>query len=121
MELFVPGFEGERKRSIRPAIPLPATGTRRACVHDLMPPRPLSRRPATSDSPCILLILDEATGQAYFEAKVELLEDDLLLLGDYQLVPLMPADVLAKTANLTLLGYLTSPLQRMFERSMIED
>ena len=121
MELFVPGFAGERKRSLRPAIRLPATGTRRACVHDLMPQRLLSRRPATSDTPWILLILDEATGQTYFGAKVEFLEGDLLLLGDYQLVPLMPADVLVKTANLTLLDYLTSPLQRMFEYSLIED
>lgn len=66
-------------------------------------------------------LVDEATGQAYFEAKVELLEDDLVLLGDYQLVPGMPADVLVKTGNRTLLGYLTSPLQRMFENSLIED
>ena len=66
-------------------------------------------------------LVDEATGQAYFEAKVELLEDDLVLLGEYQLVPGMPADVLVKTGNRTLLGYLTSPLQRMFENSLIED
>lgn len=64
---------------------------------------------------------DDATGHAYFEAKVELLEEDLVLLGDYQLVPGMPADVLVKTGNRTLLGYLTSPLQRMFENSLIED
>ena len=121
MELFVPGFAGERKRSTRPAIRLPATGTRRACVHDLVPPRPLSRRPAISDTPCILLILDEGTGQAYFEAGVELLEHDLLLLGDYLLVLLMTADAVVKTANLALLDYLTSPLQRMFEYSLIED
>ena len=66
-------------------------------------------------------LVDEATGEAYFEAKVELLEGDLVLLGDYQLVPGMPADVLVKTGNRTLLGYLTSPLQRMFENSLIED
>ena len=66
-------------------------------------------------------LVDEATGEAYFEAKVELLEDDLVLLGEYQLVPGMPADVLVKTGNRTLLGYLTSPLQRMFENSLIED
>ena len=66
-------------------------------------------------------LVDEATGKAYFEAKVELLEEDLQLLGDDQLVPGMPADVLVKTGNRTLLGYLTSPLQRMFENSLIED
>lgn len=66
-------------------------------------------------------LLDNATGQAYYEAKIELLEDDLMLLGNYRLVPGMPADVLVKTGNRTLLGYLTSPLQRMFESSLIED
>lgn len=66
-------------------------------------------------------LMDDATGQAYFEAKVELIEEDWLLLGDHQLVPGMPADVLVKTGSRTLLGYLTSPLQRMFENSLIED
>ena len=65
-------------------------------------------------------LTNETTGMAYFEAKVELLEDDLILLGDEQLVPGMPADVLVKTGNRTLLGYLTSPLRRMFENSLIE-
>jgi hypothetical protein len=35
MELFVPGFEGERKRSARPATPVLTAGTLRACIHDL--------------------------------------------------------------------------------------
>ena len=38
-----------------------------------------------------------------------------------QLVPGMPADVLVKTGSRTLLRYLTSPLQRMFEKSLIEE
>ena len=66
-------------------------------------------------------MVDEKTGDRYFEAKVELMEEDLALLGDNKLVPGMPADVLVKTGNRTLLGYLTSPLQRMFENSLIED
>ena len=66
-------------------------------------------------------LMDEITGQPYYEGKVELLEEDLKLLGPYQLVPGMPADVLIKTGRRTLLGYLTSPLQRMFEKSLIED
>lgn len=65
-------------------------------------------------------LTDETTGMAYFEAKVELLEEDMTLLGSDQLVPGMPADVLVKTGNRTLLGYLTSPLRRMFENSLIE-
>ena len=56
-ELFVPGFEGERKRSTRPAMRVLTAGTARACIHDLMLPRPLSGRPVTPDTPFILLIL----------------------------------------------------------------
>lgn len=66
-------------------------------------------------------LIDELSGQPYFEAKVALLETDLALLGDEKLIPGMPADVLIKTGSRTLLGYLTSPLQRMFENSLIED
>jgi len=66
-------------------------------------------------------LIDEVTGQPYFEAKVALHEEDLYLLGDDNLVPGMPADVLIKTGSRTLLGYLTSPLQRMFEYSFIEE
>ena len=54
-ELFVPGFEGERKRSTRPAMQVLTAGTARACIHDLMLPRPLSGRPVTPDTPFILL------------------------------------------------------------------
>jgi len=57
MELFVPGFEGERKRSTRPAMRVLTAGTARAYIHDLLPPRPLSGRPVTPDTPFILLIL----------------------------------------------------------------
>ena len=57
MELFVPSFEGERKRSTRPAMRVLTAGTARAYIHDLLPPRSLSERPVTPDTPFILLIL----------------------------------------------------------------
>ena len=66
-------------------------------------------------------MVDENTGQPFYEAKVELFEEDVALLGAQELVPGMPADVLIKTGSRTLLGYITSPLQRMFENSLIED
>ena len=66
-------------------------------------------------------MLNEQTGETFYEAKVTLLEDDLKLLGEYKLVPGMPAVVLVKTGNRSLMGYLTSPLRRMFEKSLIED
>ena len=65
-------------------------------------------------------LIDEVTGEPYFEAKVRLLDQDMKLLGEYRLVPGMPAEVLVKTGKRTLLGYLTSPLHRMFEKSLIE-
>lgn len=64
---------------------------------------------------------NEVNGSTYYEAKVELLQEDLALLGNYELVPGMPADVLVKTGTRTLLGYITSPLQRMFENALIEE
>lgn len=66
-------------------------------------------------------MVNEMTGQPFYEAKVELFEDDMALLGEEELVPGMPADILVKTGSRTLLGYITSPLQRMFENSLIED
>ena len=66
-------------------------------------------------------MLDEVTGNRYYEANVVLSDDDLSLLGPYKLVPGMPATVLVKTGTRTLLGYLTSPLRRMFETSLVED
>lgn len=66
-------------------------------------------------------LIDNVTGESYFEAKVELSDQDLNLLGEYELVPGMPAQVSVKTGNRTFLGYLTSPLQRMFDRSLTED
>ena len=66
-------------------------------------------------------LLDDITGTRYYEGKVALLPEDMVLLGGNELVPGMPATVLIKTGNRTLMGYLTSPLQRMFEASLIED
>ena len=35
MVWFVPGFEGERKRSTGPAMHVLTAGTARVCIHDL--------------------------------------------------------------------------------------
>ena len=66
-------------------------------------------------------LTDEMTGSIYYQGSVRLLESDLKLLGDYVLMPGMPADVLIKTGTRTFMGYLTSPLSRMFENALIED
>ena len=66
-------------------------------------------------------LVDPATEIPYYAAEVHLLDEDLYLLGDSLLVPGMPAEVLIKTGNRTMLGYLTSPLRRGLSKSLIED
>ena len=66
-------------------------------------------------------VTDEATGEPYYAAEIKLLEEDLYLLNNMVLVPGMPAEVLIKTGERTMLGYLTSPMNRLFARSLIED
>ncbi len=68
------------------------------------------------------ILFDESTGEQYYGAEVDLLESDLSLLSaGMELVPGMPAEVLIKTGTRTALGYLASPLARMFSRSLIEE
>lgn len=66
-------------------------------------------------------LLDESNGSRYYEGSVTLMSEDIILLDGNELVPGMPATVLIKTGTRTLMGYLTSPLQRMFETSLTED
>ena len=47
MELFVPGFEGERKRSTRPAMRVLTAGNARACIHGLTFRDQISGQPVT--------------------------------------------------------------------------
>ena len=66
-------------------------------------------------------IIDQSTDIAYYKAEIELLEDDFKLLARKELVPGMPAEVVIKTGQRTMLGYIVSPLARMFSRSLTED
>jgi epimerase transport system membrane fusion protein len=64
---------------------------------------------------------DEATGTAYYEARVEVTEEGLASLGDLVLLPGMPADVFIATGSRTLLQYLFKPFSNAIARSLIED
>ena len=64
---------------------------------------------------------DAKSGVAYFQAKIELNREDLQLLGQYQLMPGMPAEVLVKTGTRTMLSYMLSPLVRAFSTALIEE
>jgi epimerase transport system membrane fusion protein len=66
-------------------------------------------------------IIDQTSDIAYYKAEIELLEDDFELLERKELVPGMPAEVVIKTGQRTMLGYIVSPLARMFSRSLTED
>ncbi len=66
-------------------------------------------------------ITDERNGNAYYLAKVEVTPDSLKNLGDLQLLPGMPAEVLINTGERTLFRYLAQPASNFFARSFIED
>ena len=66
-------------------------------------------------------LVDQETDIPYYSAEIKLLEDDLYLLDGMSLVPGMPAEVLIKTGQRTMLGYITSPMNRTLSRSLIED
>ena len=59
-------------------------------------------------------LIDPSSDVAYYEGEVELVSADLALLGDVELIPGMPAEVVIKTGQRTMLGYLTSPMRRIF-------
>ena len=66
-------------------------------------------------------LIDADMQLPYYSAEVKLLEEDLRLLEGRTLVPGMPAEVLVQTHERTMLGYLTSPMNRLFARSLTED
>ena len=67
------------------------------------------------------ILVDEKTQQGFYNAEVKLVQADLKYLEGQIIVPGMPAEVLIKTGNRTMLGYLLSPLNRMFSRSFTEE
>jgi len=66
-------------------------------------------------------LVDQETNLPYYSAEIKLVEEDLSLLEGMTLVPGMPAEVLIKTGERTMLGYLTSSMRRGFSRSLTED
>lgn len=66
-------------------------------------------------------LVDAETGQPYYSASVEVTEEGRKTLGDLVLVPGMPADVLIKTGERTLLQYLLQPASNAMARSLIEE
>ncbi|MCX7075769.1 MAG: HlyD family type I secretion periplasmic adaptor subunit [Methylococcales bacterium] len=66
-------------------------------------------------------LTDERTGAPYYSAKIELTPDSYAKLGDMELLPGMPADVLINTGERTVFEYLMQPITNAFARAFIED
>ena len=64
-------------------------------------------------------LLDESGDFAYYEGEIAL--EDLHLLQGMAIIPGMPAEVLIKTGERTMMGYPMSPMARIASRSLIED
>lgn len=65
--------------------------------------------------------VDEQTGAPYYQARVDLTPESRKELGDLQLLPGMPAEVLINTGERTLFEYLAQPASNAFRRALIED
>jgi epimerase transport system membrane fusion protein len=66
-------------------------------------------------------LTDERTGAPYYSAKIELTPDSYAKLGNMELLPGMPADVLINTGERTVFEYLMQPITNAFARAFIED
>jgi HlyD family secretion protein len=65
-------------------------------------------------------LADERTGESYYEARVEIPAAELDRLGDHQLGPGMPAEVMILTGERTLVDYLVQPIMDSFARALRE-
>lgn len=67
--------------------------------------------------------VDEKSGMPYYEAKIEVTKNGETQLKDYgfELVSGMPAEVMIKTSQRTILSYLVKPLTDMMARSFNEE
>ena len=67
------------------------------------------------------LLVDQATGAGYYLARVGITENGMKSLGKRQMQPGMPAEVIIKTGERSLLTYLLSPLTRRVAAALKEE
>ncbi len=67
------------------------------------------------------LLVDQATGAGYYLARVGITENGMKSLGKRQMQPGMPADVIIKTGERSLLTYLLNPLTKRLAASLKEE
>lgn len=66
-------------------------------------------------------LTDQTTGMPYYLARIEVTDIGHAMMSNLVLVPGMPAEVLIKTGERTLLQYMMQPATNAFARSFIED
>jgi len=66
-------------------------------------------------------LTEEKTGNTYYQARIELTPESRKDLGDLQLLPGMPAEVLINTGERTLFEYLAQPASNAIARAFTED
>ena len=66
-------------------------------------------------------LVDEHSGSPYFSAELELEPESIIDLAGLELLPGMPAEVLIKTGDKTVLQYLSKPITDAFARSFLQD
>lgn len=67
------------------------------------------------------LLTDQQTGMSYYLARVQISPQGMKDLGDRRMQPGMPAQVIIKTGERSMLTYLLSPLTRRVAASMTEE
>lgn len=67
------------------------------------------------------LLVDQPTGAGYYLARVAVTPEGMKTLGQRRMQPGMPADVIIKTGERTMLKYLMSPLLKRLAASLKEE
>jgi membrane fusion protein, epimerase transport system len=66
-------------------------------------------------------VVDEKTGNQFYQARIELTPESLKKMSHLELVPGMPVEVLIKTGERTLFEYLTKPITNAIAHAFVED
>lgn len=66
-------------------------------------------------------LTDERSGSSYYQAQIELTSDSYGKLGDVDILPGMPAEVLINTGERTAFEYFMQPISIAFARAFTED
>ncbi|MDX1491395.1 MAG: HlyD family type I secretion periplasmic adaptor subunit [Pseudohongiellaceae bacterium] len=66
-------------------------------------------------------LIDQSTGASYYLARISVLPEDMVELGDLSLVPGMPAEVFINSGSRTFFQYATKPFSNALARALKED